>query len=57
MRWGGGDVTSMKKKNTFRFFIKNLEERDHLAYLRRKDLEKVWTGFIWLKTTCDGGLL
>jgi hypothetical protein len=39
------------------FCSKYLEERDHLAEFGRRGLEKVWTGFIWLKITCGGGLL
>jgi len=57
---GGVDVTSIKKKKYIRFSdfcSKYLEESDHLADLERRDLEKVWTGFIWLKIKCSGGLL
>jgi len=42
----------MKKEKYIQiFFSKYLEERDHLADLGRRGLEKVWTGSIWLKIT------
>jgi hypothetical protein len=53
----GGDVTSTKNKKILpNFCSKYPEERDHSKDFGRRGLEKLWTGFIWLKITCGGGL-
>jgi hypothetical protein len=54
MRWGRR--CNKHEKIHSDFCSKYLEESDHLADLGRRSLEKVWTGYIWLKITCGDGL-